>query len=156
MSLIRNSAFLILEVINLDTQLSLANGKRLRVYPEINKSKGGEDWGSLRLKSITVIDSEKSGILLPHNVSPLLALYACPVGLPANLNRKYCTSMNHSQITGLKKCHSVGCLLLSLPFVAQESCKKSSEKSWPKIHNYNRGRKPKEQQMEKDEQIHCG
>lgn len=31
MSLIRNSAFLILEVINLDTQLSLANGKRLRV-----------------------------------------------------------------------------------------------------------------------------
>lgn len=39
MSLIRNSAFLILEVINLETELSLANGKRLKVHPEINKLK---------------------------------------------------------------------------------------------------------------------
>ena len=55
MSLIRNSAFLILEVTNLDTQLSTANGKRLSVYPEISKLKGIKDWGSLQLKSISVM-----------------------------------------------------------------------------------------------------
>lgn len=55
MSLIRNTVFLILEVTNLDAQLPTANGKRLSMYPEINNLKGIEDWGSLQLKSITVI-----------------------------------------------------------------------------------------------------
>lgn len=83
MSLIRNSAFLILEVINLETQLSLANGKRLKVYPEINKLKGIEDWDSLELKNFTI-----SGILFPHNIVLLLAVSICQVWLPEKPKQK--------------------------------------------------------------------
>lgn len=65
MSLIRNSAFLILEVINLETQLSLANGKRLKVYPETNKLKGIKDWGGLQLKNFIVMYLEMRHSVLP-------------------------------------------------------------------------------------------
>lgn len=71
MSCIKNSAFLILEIINLETQLSSPNGKRLHVYPEINKLKGMEDCGHLQIESFGVVYLA-IGHLFPHNIALLL------------------------------------------------------------------------------------
>lgn len=70
MSLIRSPAFLIPEVIDLGTQLSFANGKRLKVYPEINKLKGTQDWHSLQLRSFTMIYLD-----IRHSVSSITFCY---------------------------------------------------------------------------------
>lgn len=75
MSLVGHSAFLILEVINLETQLSSANGKRLKVYPEVNKLKSIEEGDALQLDNFTVVYLEIRHSVFPQHYTTTSTLH---------------------------------------------------------------------------------
>lgn len=80
---------------NLETHLSLANEKRLKVNPEINKLKVIKDGSSLQLQNFSVLYLEIRRSGPPEHDTVVGSFHLPQFDCQRNLDRKCATSMSY-------------------------------------------------------------